>query len=230
MIQWVKDTIKKFLYKIPSSAILIFHHISESPKICKSGCLLSFDKFKFIIEKYNNYGDLISVVKKPYKRKIAVTFDDALQDVYELAYPYLKKLKIPFTIFVITDFIDTEGYITTEQLKTLAADPLVTIGSHGASHKVLNQLTPKEQKDEIEKSKIILEDIIKKEIKLFAFSHGAYNKDVLKMLKSYSFGFSTNSRPLNFITGLRKKAIPRYNIDSYSYETMKKKLSKIFDN
>ncbi len=225
----IKHTIKKIIYKIPSSAILVFHHITATPFQCKSGCLISFENFKSFIEKYDNYGELISVIKKPSKKKIAITFDDGLQDVYDIAYPYLKKREIPFTVLIVTDFLDTEGYITTSQLKEMANDDLVTIGSHGVSHKTLTELSLEQQKEEIDNSKMILENILGIKINIFSFSHGVYDKKTLKLLKNYSYGLSASAKPLNLVTGLKKKKLPRYNVESDTYKTVEKELLKLFN-
>jgi peptidoglycan/xylan/chitin deacetylase (PgdA/CDA1 family) len=40
------------------------------------------------------------------KRAVAVTFDDGFADVYEHAYPILRRLAMPATVFVSTDYVD----------------------------------------------------------------------------------------------------------------------------
>ena len=220
---------KKIIYSIPSSAILIFHHISDNPPVCKSGCKLSYDKFTGLLEGFDNYATLTEVVEKPSERHIAVTFDDGLKDVYEMAYPFLKERNIPFTVFIVTDFLDTEGYITTENLRELASDGLVTIGSHGVTHKNLNSLSAEEQKAELTESKRIIESIIGKPVNAFAFSHGQYNKDTLRLMNDYDYGFSTRQLPLNCITEINQKTLPRFNVDSNSFDSVKNVLNRLFN-
>ena len=220
---------KKIIYSIPSSAILIFHHISDNPPVCKSGCKLSYDKFTGLLEGFDNYATLTEVVEKPSERHIAVTFDDGLKDVYEMAYPFLKERNIPFTVFIVTDFLDTEGYITTENLRELASDGLVTIGSHGVTHKNLNSLSAEDQKAELTESKRIIESIIGKPVNAFAFSHGQYNKDTLRLMNDYDYGFSTRQLPLNCITEINQKTLPRFNVDSNSFDSVKNVLNRLFN-
>lgn len=229
MFKELKKIAKKILYSIPSSTILIFHHISDNPPVCKSGCKLSYDKFTGLLEGFDNYATLTKVVEKPSERHIAVTFDDGLKDVYETAYPFLKERNIPFTVFIVTDFLDTEGYITTENLKELAADGLVTIGSHGVTHKNLNSLSTEEQKAELTESKRIIESIIGKPVNAFAFSHGQYNKDTLRLTNDYDYGFSTRQLPLNCITEINHKTLPRFNVDSNSFDSVKNVLNRLFN-
>ena len=79
------------------------------------------------------------------KNSCVITFDDALSDVFRVAYPELKKRRIPFTVFVITDFLNNDGYISDSELLEMAADPLVTIGSHGVTHEVLSGMSEEKQ-------------------------------------------------------------------------------------
>jgi peptidoglycan/xylan/chitin deacetylase (PgdA/CDA1 family) len=78
-------------------------------------------------------------------RCVCLTFDDGYRDNYTLAYPLLKRLGVPFAVYITTGFIDNrlpmwwyEGEqlgLSTEELKALDADdPLCTIGAHTVSH------------------------------------------------------------------------------------------------
>ena len=94
LIKTIKKIARKLLFRVPSSAVVIFHHITDAPECQKSKCVLPFAKFTGFIESYRNYDSLPSVLKNPARKKIAITFDDGLQDVYTLAYPYLKEKNI----------------------------------------------------------------------------------------------------------------------------------------
>ena len=210
---------------IPSSLIFEFHHIIDNPEICKSRCILSYDRFTSLIEKYSCYDSVEKVVKNPGKRRIAITFDDGMSDVYEVAYPYLKSKNIPFTVFIISDFLDTPGYMTSEQLKLLSEDPLVTIGSHGVSHEILSDMTAEQQHNELYGSKEHIEKIIGKKVSLFAYSHGFYDLNTLKLMKIYNYGFSTRELPLNFLTR-SKYVLPRYGFQNENYDANVKKIEQ----
>ena len=49
----------------------------------------------------NNFEKNFSQIKKD--KKILLTIDDAFKSFYEYAWPYLKKEKIPFILFVSTE-------------------------------------------------------------------------------------------------------------------------------
>ena len=210
---------------MPSTAVLMFHHVTDTPKFTKSGCILSSENFYDVINYFNNYTSVKDSLRFSFKKRVALTFDDGLSDVFHIAYPFLKKKQIPFTVFVVTDFLDTDGYITTEELKTLAADPLVTIGSHGMSHKVFPQMTAEEKKKELIISKEKLEIVIGKEVDFFAYSHGQYDEETLSLVRVYKYAFGVTAVPLlHIMKTVKRYTLPRYNISNDSCEYFKKKL------
>lgn len=213
---------------IPSSAVLMFHHVDNEPEIRKSGCLLNTKLFYEIINSHDNYSSLSEVIAHPGKQKITITFDDGLEDLYLIAYPYLKSKGIPFTAFIITDFLDTPGYITTEQLKALANDSLVTIGSHGITHEILPKLSSKDKMHELIDSQKLLADLIGKSVDVYAYSHGQYDKESLEYAKTYTYCMSVAGFPLNFITKRNRLLIPRFNVEDSTFEVVNERLKKIF--
>ena len=211
----IKSTIKESLFRyLSNSAILVLHHVNEKGFLC-SNCVLNFNEFCTFIEELGRYASLEEVLKDPQKRQVVVTFDDGLEDLYTHAYPLLKTKKIPFTAFIVPEFIDQKGYITKEQLQVLSADPLVTIGSHGLTHKTFTSMSTEEVKLEAEKSKCVLQGLTGQDINIVAYSHGLTNQAVIQEVsKVYDYGLSVNSEPLNWITGKRKYQLPRFNVEN----------------
>jgi len=78
-------------------------------------------------------------VKKENK-KILITIDDAFSSFYEFAWPYLKEKKIPFILFVSTEAVGKNGYMTWKQIKELEKEPNTYIGNHSHSHDYLVDL------------------------------------------------------------------------------------------
>ena len=71
------------------------------------------------------------------EKKILITIDDAFFSFYEVAWPYLKREKIPFILFVSTETVGKNGYMTWSQIKELEKENTVYIGNHSHSHKYL---------------------------------------------------------------------------------------------
>lgn len=128
---------------------------------------------------------------------ICLTFDDGYHDNYTTALPLLKRLNIPFTIYITTGLIDNKiplwWYpnqqlgLSRDELITFDREPLCTIGAHTVSHPRLNTLTPEEQRKEIIDSKTTLEQWLGHPIHHFSYPHGAYNEKSLHIVKEIGF-------------------------------------------
>ena len=139
----------------------------------------------------------LSTVNCKLSTFVCLTFDDGYRDNYTLAYPLLKRLGIPFTVYVTTGFIDNrlpmwwypdqQLGMSNEELRLLDADPLCTIGAHTVSHPKLDTLSYEEQYKEIADSKQELEQLLGHPINHFSFPHGAYNDDTLDICREMGF-------------------------------------------
>ena len=155
-------------------------------------------------------------------RWVCLTFDDGYQDNYTLAYPMLKRLNVPFTVYVTTGFIDNKlpmwWYkgeqlgLSIEELKALDADPLCTIGAHTVSHPKLDTLTRGQQYQEISTSKQTLESILGHEVCHFSFPHGAHNDDTLAICRELGFHSIVQSWGGPLRRGEHLEILPRINI------------------
>ncbi|MCR5444417.1 MAG: polysaccharide deacetylase family protein [Bacteroidales bacterium] len=141
--------------------------------------------------------DIIQSGKKQHHPFVCLTFDDGYHDNYTTALPLLRRLQVPFAVYVTTGFIDNrlpmwwypgeQLGISTESLKVLDADPLCTIGAHTISHPKLDTLSLEEQKKEIEQSHQELESLLGHPIHHFSYPHGAYNADTLSIINQQAF-------------------------------------------
>lgn len=120
-----------------------------------------------------------------YEKPIIITFDDGYKDVYENAFPILKKYNIKADLYVITAYLDGEVYLTTDMLKELAESPLIEIGSHTVNHAVLTKKNNEEIIKQLSESKRILEEITKTKVETIAYPTGAYNDNVINLTKEY---------------------------------------------
>ena len=215
----IKKAIKKIVFaSLPCTTALMFHHIDDGNVIEKSGCRLQKDAFLRILDSGIPFISMEEYLQFPLSRRnpCTITFDDGLKDVYRVAYPELKKRGIPFTIFVVTDFLDAEGYISTDELLELAADPLVTIGSHGVTHDILKGMPYEKQKSELVDSKKCLEKLIGKPVQYFAYSHGQFDGTTLEILrkeKCYDCAFAAGGGITNRVTRKSSFTLPRINCE-----------------
>ena len=102
------------------------------------------------------------------------------------------------------------------------------IGSHGVTHDVLVDADIQKQRNELVESKKVLETLIKKDVKNFAYSHGVFNKETIKLMSEYEYGFVVKDYPINFITAFNKKTLPRYNVNNDTFLNVLLKLDRVF--
>ena len=79
-----------------------------------------------------NFEENFSSPKK--NKEILITIDDAFLSFYLEAWPFLKQNRIPFILFVSTEPVGKNGYMTWEQIKEVGAEEFVVIGHHSHSH------------------------------------------------------------------------------------------------
>ncbi|MDB9815956.1 polysaccharide deacetylase family protein [Gammaproteobacteria bacterium] len=126
---------------------------------------------------------------------INITFDDGFKDNLKIVAPLMEELKIPFTVFVASDFLDQSHplHLDKKELKELAAMSLVSIGSHSKSHANLTQLSKDQVKEELQQSKLILEDLIGAEVCGFSYPFGGVNRDVRDSVEELGYKYAVNS-------------------------------------
>ncbi|HQP10733.1 MAG TPA: polysaccharide deacetylase family protein [Candidatus Omnitrophota bacterium] len=141
-------------------------------------------------------GELVEAIKsgKPLPRKTAViTFDDGYANNYTNAFPILKKYGFPATIFVAADKINTEGYLTWDQMKEMLASG-IDIGSHTRTEAYLPDLMVERQRNEIQASKDVLEENLGVPVDYFAYPISGFSDEIKEMVKEagYKAACATN--------------------------------------
>ena len=180
----------------------------------------------------NDLTEALLEKRKLPEKSVMITFDDGYRNNFEIAAPLLFELKIPFSVFVITDFIKqaNKKFMNESMLKELASHPLVSIGSHSQTHVRLTKCSPKELTNEISGSKSYLEDLLGKEIDMFSYPHGDFNAIVRSEVSKagYKLGFTSHydvNKKTQDKLKLNRNEI--WNTDDLS--TLKKKLQGNFD-
>ena len=146
------------------------------------------------------------------KKKILLTIDDAFQSFYKEAWPYLKKNKIPFILFVSTEPVGNKGYMTWDQIKEIEKESFVVIGHHSHSHEYLIDKTDEEFISDIEKANIIFKNKIGYVPKLFSYPFGEYSEFMRDYTsKKFNFAFGQHSGVIDL--NKEKFQLPRFPIN-----------------
>lgn len=120
-----------------------------------------------------------------YEKPVGLTFDDCFVYFYNNAFPLLKKYNQKATIFIITDYINGENYLTEEQLKEIADSGLVKIESHTKTHEYLDEMTYEEQLEQAVESKERLEAITGQKVTVYCYPSGRFNNTTIDIIKEY---------------------------------------------
>lgn len=148
---------------------------------------LSLENYSYSLSS-ENFVLFLNYVESDLKRGCSLlTFDDGFDSVFNYAFPILKQKNIPFVCFLVVDYIDKPGYLSSDQIKEMMKSGLMTIQSHGVTHKVLSNLSEPEIKREISYSKIALESKFSCSIDSFAYSHGIIAKKASLFLKKSGY-------------------------------------------
>ena len=175
---------------------LMYHRFDENKYPSTN---IQIDVFKKQIEiiknlKYNFYDpkDLeknFQTIKK--EKKILITIDDAFSSFYEVAWPYLKKEEIPFILFVSTEAVGKNGYMTWGQIKEIEKETTVYIGHHSHTHNYLVDLKNEDFINDIDTASSIFNKKLGYNPIFFSYPFGEYStliKDYISKNFKFSFG------------------------------------------
>ncbi|WP_415323437.1 polysaccharide deacetylase family protein [Candidatus Pelagibacter sp. Uisw_127] len=128
------------------------------------------------------------------EKKILITIDDAFSSFYEVAWPYLKKEKIPFILFVSTESVGKNGYMTWNQIKELEKENTVHIGNHSHTHGYLVNLKNDDFINDIDTASSIFKKRLGYNPIFFSYPFGEYSSFIREYIsKNFKFSFGQHS-------------------------------------
>ena len=196
---------------------LMYHRFNEDKYPSTN---IQMDVFKNQIEiikkfKYNFYDpkNLEGNFDTPKsEKKILITIDDAFLSFYEFAWPYLKKEKIPFILFVSTDAVGKNGYMTWDQIRELEKETIAYIGNHSHSHDYLVDLKNDEFIKDINSSSLIFKEKLGYNPIFFSYPFGEYSLLIKEYIsKNFKFSFGQHSGVIDI--NKDRYELPRFPIN-----------------
>ena len=178
--------------------VLMYHNLSESYPAGTEGVNITPALFeqhmRAILERgyepvfIADYYDSVKRGKTLPKKPIIITFDDGYLSNYEIAYPILKKLNIPATIFVVTSTVGLkEGqgvstpHFSWQQAKEMQESGIIDIHSHSHTHRNMTAISAAELQEELRLSRYLIERNLGKSCFVFSYPFGGYNEVTSKL-------------------------------------------------
>ncbi len=198
-----------------SAFILMYHNIARPPTEGRlKGLYVSPSMFRFQMRYLKIAGFAVVPLHEivdsaangsPHKRAVALTFDDGYEDFYLNAFPVLEEYGYPATVFVVSDFVGTTNtwdehslgirkeLMAWDRIRDLSARN-VFFGSHTRTHPFLTRIEKERAREEICRSKQIIEDRTGHSVETFCYPYGDCNHAVEEMVREagYRVGVTTS--------------------------------------
>jgi peptidoglycan/xylan/chitin deacetylase (PgdA/CDA1 family) len=181
---------------------------------------IQMDIFKQQIEiiedsnyKFNNPSEFEKMFSTPkIKKEILITIDDAFLSFYQEAWPFLKKNKIPFILFVSTEPVGKKGYMSWNQIREVESEDFAFIGHHSHTHDYLINETNDQFISDIEKANKIFLKELGYIPNLFSYPFGEYSKFMRNYVsENFKFAFGQHSGVIDL--NKDKFELPRFPIN-----------------
>jgi len=196
---------------------LMYHRFDENKYPSTNIAMDIFKKQIKIIKnlKYNFYDP--KDLEKNFQtirieKKILITIDDAFSSFYTIAWPYLKKERIPFILFVSTETVGKNGYMTWSQIKELEKETFAYIGNHSHSHGYLVDLNYEDFISDIDTASKIFSNNLGYNPIFFSYPFGEYSSSIKKYIsKNFKFSFGQHSGVID--NNKDRYELPRFPIN-----------------
>lgn len=226
------------LFKRKFVPVLMYHRVTadHKPKEIRyqmhKGKMLDLDTMKvkptvfdkqmaYLSKKGYSTGILNKKSLEKELKKVYITFDDGYYDNYDKAFPILNKYNLKATFFLTVGLIEEKTYMPIDlndmriqnrlmdwpEIREMAKGGM-QLGAHTLNH---NWLTNEgiNLEEEIEDSKIFIEEKTGYPVTVFAYPAGMYNDKVLEVVKEFYECAVITSRGIDF---------PSTNKDPYLIE------------
>jgi peptidoglycan/xylan/chitin deacetylase (PgdA/CDA1 family) len=137
------------------------------------------------------------------KRPFIVTFDDGYADFADNAWPVLKSVKVPATVFLVASKIGGVNDWGSEAPRTQLLDEVqirtlqdegVEFGGHGYAHVPLAAVSPNQARTDIEHCRAALVGTLGKAPEVFAYPYSNQNLRVRRLVREAGFSCAVRGK------------------------------------
>ena len=206
------------LYSEDNGILSIMYHRFNENKYPSTNIKMDiFDQQMKIIKElgYEFYDPKLFVSKfeEPKKnKKILITIDDGFKSFYNEAWPYLKKNKIPFILFVSTEPIGKNGYMNWDEILEIENSEIGFIGHHSHTHDYLIDVSEDNFVNDIETASKIFKEKLGYIPPIFSYPFGEYSLFMKNYIsKNFKIAFGQHSGIIDI--NKDKFELPRFPIN-----------------
>jgi peptidoglycan/xylan/chitin deacetylase (PgdA/CDA1 family) len=131
------------------------------------------------------------------KKPVIITFDDAYKEIYDVVFPILKSYGMKAVLFIVADRSITrsewdrdsgEMYQLLDQYQILELRAAgFEIGSHTISHPRLTLMPENVAREELTRSRMLLEMFLNAPVMSFAYPFGLINNNIKQLVKEAGY-------------------------------------------
>lgn len=156
-------------------------------------------------------------------QSILITMDDGWRSVYHEAFPIMKKLKLPFTIYLYKNYVGANRggrALSLAMIREMMASGLCTLGSHSVSHPFPSTVKKAKAKGdekydkflrtELGISKSFLEKTFKSKITTYAYPGGYHTPEMFSLAKEFGYDHLFTVKPGKVRRDSPAETLPRY--------------------
>lgn len=220
--------------------VLMYHKINDIPNNTLSVSTFQFEEqIKYLKENYTiiSFEGVMNSINNGYvfpDRSVLLTFDDGYKDNRINAHPILKKYDCKAILCIPTNF--PEGGTLPHDKNLSISNPTLSwkeisemqdvfeIASHGCSHTALTKMPLAEAKKEIELSKHIIEQELKRVVNVFSYPKGSildFNEELEDIVKNSGYQLCLTTIPKKNTGVFNPFRICRYNVENFGLRYFK---------
>ncbi|GAA3932058.1 polysaccharide deacetylase family protein [Litoribacillus peritrichatus] len=213
-----------------SAVILQYHHVSNDTPFLTSISPKDFKSQMTYLKAHDfNVIPVTELVRRLRAKQaidnktVVITFDDAYNSVYDIAWPVLKAHGFPFSVYVNTESIDNQQKhsMSWAQISEMA-EAGVEFANHSHTHLHMIRQDDKETEtqwlsrleSEIDRSEALIQRHTKQSHKILAYPFGEYNPQIQALLLKKTYvGLAQHSGAVASNTSLQ--SLPRFPFGGY---------------
>lgn len=213
----IRSFVKRFFLLFPTiikrnhnSKVLFYHDLGLN----KTDMGTSVELFRSHIEaiKRSGYSIVDSICNR--EGEVMICFDDGWEGIFDNR-KVLEEMNLHPTVFLVTSFIGTNGYLSREEISILRAQGVI-FQSHTCSHKELSSLNLQELNDELRSSKEYLEDLLGESVDSICFPRGRFSNQVISSCLHYGYTKLYSSLHGSYYDRVDSNIICRKLVQSYT--------------